>query len=513
MIRAVVKSSFIRAGGQSKGRAKAHVRYIAFRPGPEGQIEQRTFFTDNGDGITAKQIQEEIDQLKGRGVLTHKMIVSPGLEGVDTQEYTREVLSEWSKNKGLDLKWRAVVHDNTAHEHAHVVIFGKDAKGRDVRITRQDLKEIRELGDRYLQREHAIELKLDEELREKARQKTKVKRRGSFGRFVEAMNEGAKRFKEALLQKEEEDKKQTRVFLSRREAEQKELAELEAKSLGEKPDQLAIAYRQVAKWRRQCEKEDWELKEKQRPIKIDYGSGKVMTYTQNTPKDELAQLKRQYDDGRLEDKITKRESKRLAGWVRSWDKWEKDTARLDWIAHKEAKTVNAIQLDLSGDEPDLFTLDTDLAKLKGLKRMHDRGAVHIDAAEYKALDAWIKTKERNEPIRLDMGKGAEPLVYRKDDPKESLELLAKVGKEALDDKEYKKLWGWIYEKEREELDRPIKVKTKTADLVYTRHDEKEQLEHLAKSWNEGNELVRKQVTEKDFQKLQRWLKEKEGRGR
>src|SRR5271170_867961 len=118
MLRSVVKSSYIRAGKMSRARARAHVRYIAFRPGADGKHEQRTFFSASRDRITAKHIQDEIEEQRGYGVLVHKMILSPGLNCVDTTAYTREVLSEWGKSKGLDLTWRAVVHDNTAHEHA-----------------------------------------------------------------------------------------------------------------------------------------------------------------------------------------------------------------------------------------------------------------------------------------------------------------------------------------------------------------------------------------------------------
>lgn len=280
--------------------------------------------------------------------------------------------------------------------------------------------------------------------------------------------------------------------------------------MGEKPDALAIAYKQVAKWRRQREKEEHKQKENRQPIKIDYGD-QIVTYNQNTSRDELELLKANYEAGRFQEKITEREYNRLSRWVQSWEKWQQDTALLDSMAAKQAKKIDSIHLNISGEDPGIFTRDSDLSRLKQIKRLHDREDVFLHASEYKALERWIKTKERIEPIRLDMGPGAAPLVYQKDDPRESLELLAKVGKEALEEKEYKKLWGWIYEKERQELDQPIKIRTKTSEQLITRHDEKDQLQSIVRAWHNGDLWAKKQLTEKDFQKIQKWLSEKERR--
>ncbi len=50
--------------------------------------------------------------------------------------------------KGLDLQWVGVEHNNTNHHHINVVVFGKDKNGKDVRIDKKDYPKIKDYGDR-----------------------------------------------------------------------------------------------------------------------------------------------------------------------------------------------------------------------------------------------------------------------------------------------------------------------------------------------------------------------------
>jgi len=154
MSRTVAKGSYIRGAG-GKARAKAHVNYLQYRRGEDREDNQpRVFFNRDRDNIQGREVKEQIDELGRAPVTVHKLILSPGLEGIDLNEYTREVLEEVSRGKGLDLEWYAVNHKNTDHDHAHVVIFGKDQNGRAVKFDREDFQHFREAGDRYLDREH-----------------------------------------------------------------------------------------------------------------------------------------------------------------------------------------------------------------------------------------------------------------------------------------------------------------------------------------------------------------------
>lgn len=165
MMRSVCKHSYIKAGGKGKGRARAHVSYLEHRPGEDRENKQpRQFFDKQRDSVSGKEIKHEIREDNTRsGVLIHKLMLSPGLQGVDLEKYTREVLAEWEKEKGLDLNWKAVAHKNTDHHHVHVVVAGKDLNGRAVRFDREDYDKIREISDHYLDREHYLERYLDRE--------------------------------------------------------------------------------------------------------------------------------------------------------------------------------------------------------------------------------------------------------------------------------------------------------------------------------------------------------------
>lgn len=165
-MRSVVKHSYIK-GSKGKSRAKAHVNYIAHRSGPDRESGARDFFDKKRDDISAREVRQDIDAIERAQVVAHKIILSPGVPGVDIQAYTREVMQAVGRRKGLDLDWRGVVHTNTANHHAHVVVFGKDLNGIRVRLDLNDCKFMRLAGDRYLERVHDLDryLTKDEQLR------------------------------------------------------------------------------------------------------------------------------------------------------------------------------------------------------------------------------------------------------------------------------------------------------------------------------------------------------------
>lgn len=163
MNKSVAKHSYIK-GGNGKARACAHVNYIQHRSGEDREKGGRPFFNKDRDDVKGKEVKRDIEEQSRGGVTVHKIILSPGIDGVDLKEYTREVMDELGSKKGLDLKWQAVEHTNTDHDHVHVVVMGKDKNGRQVRFDRDDHKNIRETGDRYLEREHKLDRYLDREM-------------------------------------------------------------------------------------------------------------------------------------------------------------------------------------------------------------------------------------------------------------------------------------------------------------------------------------------------------------
>jgi hypothetical protein len=75
-------------------------------------------------------------------------------------------MQQLAAEKGQELKWMAVEHNNTAHHHIHVVILGKDKNGKSVRIDKEDYPKLREWGDRHLERTRPIEFAYAREERE-----------------------------------------------------------------------------------------------------------------------------------------------------------------------------------------------------------------------------------------------------------------------------------------------------------------------------------------------------------
>jgi hypothetical protein len=163
VIRAVVKWSYVK-GASGLGKAKAHINYIQFREGEDRGRGPREFFNEDKEHVLGRAIKERLDELEQRGVQVHKFILSPGIENVEMREYTREMMDNLSRSKGLDLEWYAVEHRNTEHQHAHVVVMGTDFNGRKVEFDREDSKHMRQWGDRYLEREHQLERYLDREI-------------------------------------------------------------------------------------------------------------------------------------------------------------------------------------------------------------------------------------------------------------------------------------------------------------------------------------------------------------
>lgn len=166
----IVKHSYItaraRRGGAATpklaakaamGTALAHVRYLQHRPGPDREEGGRKFLNEYGDEVEGTEVRNELRQLGSRGVIIHKLVLAPDVNPADAVELTNEVLHRLEEEKGLDLRWRSVVHQNTAHHHVHVIVYGKDKNGREVRFNKNDYQRMKEFGDEWLERNHPIE--------------------------------------------------------------------------------------------------------------------------------------------------------------------------------------------------------------------------------------------------------------------------------------------------------------------------------------------------------------------
>ena len=168
----VVKHKFIpgrgpRSGGKvvAIGKALAHMKYIQHRPGPDREKGGRELFNERDD-LDARDMREAVKRLGGNRVIVHKLTLSPEINVANKKEFTREVMKDLSRDKGLDLEWFGTEHNNTDHHHIHVVVLGKDRNGTDVRIDMKDIDKMHGYGDRYLERWHPRELERSRKERE-----------------------------------------------------------------------------------------------------------------------------------------------------------------------------------------------------------------------------------------------------------------------------------------------------------------------------------------------------------
>jgi hypothetical protein len=165
-MRSVAKGNYIKGKG-GKLHAFSHVRYLQFRKGDdrdqaEGRV--RLFLNADREGISGREVQAHIRNQNERGVVIHRIVLSPGMDGVDMTEYTRFVMDELERSKGQDLDYFATEHQNTDHDHMHVVLMGTGKNGGQVRLYREQYRLIREAGDRYLERHHYFTRYLDKEI-------------------------------------------------------------------------------------------------------------------------------------------------------------------------------------------------------------------------------------------------------------------------------------------------------------------------------------------------------------
>jgi hypothetical protein len=200
----VVKTSFTRVWGNA-GRAKvaAHKNYIEWRPDepgahserkqpdegsarPENEEEEqekeflveaeegtrrsqpRPFFSADSDHVSSREIDRSIQAMKD-GELMFRIMLSPGSEAVDPLGYAREVMRALSQQKGQDFKWVAGLHENTDHQHIHVMLWDRDKAGGRITLYRDDMMRLRSYGDRHIERELGLEREFNQQEQEFAR--------------------------------------------------------------------------------------------------------------------------------------------------------------------------------------------------------------------------------------------------------------------------------------------------------------------------------------------------------
>lgn len=135
--RVMVKSRIVRLD-RAKGMnaARAHLRYIqrdgVTRDGTPGQL-----YSAGEDKADGRAFLERADGDRHQ----FRFIVSAedGQSYSDLKSLTRRLMTQMEQDLGTKLDWVAVDHFNTGHPHSHIVVRGKDERGRDLVIGREYL--------------------------------------------------------------------------------------------------------------------------------------------------------------------------------------------------------------------------------------------------------------------------------------------------------------------------------------------------------------------------------------
>jgi type IV secretory pathway VirD2 relaxase len=132
--RVVIKASIVRFGSKGLARATAHMRYLQ-RDGTTRTGERGSLYSAEQDVTEGKAFVD-----RGSGDRHQfRFIVAPedGSEYEDLKPLVRRMMAQAEKDLGTRLDWIAVDHFNTGHPHAHVIVRGKDDKGKDLIIARE----------------------------------------------------------------------------------------------------------------------------------------------------------------------------------------------------------------------------------------------------------------------------------------------------------------------------------------------------------------------------------------
>lgn len=355
----VIRHSYIGrrgSGGRVKaiGKALAHVKYIQHRPGRDREEGGREIFSDTEDRVNGYEVRKEIREIGNQRVAVHKLTLAPEINPDDKKAFTREVMENLGRAKGLDMSWYAVAHDNTDHHHIHVVVMGKDRHGTDVRLDLKDIEKAKEYGDRYLEREHPRELERAREERE--------------------------RQKEARRREWEKARDQ-------REREGLELPWMHKKIIREQLEPYE-------KWR---EKQDEKQREQERAKeereresrdKIE-AVGKEWTKTDSL--EDLRGLNERLWD-HFDERISKEDYKKLGSWIK--DK-ERDVERKLIEKELEKEQKSRERPDSFEYEGERYSKKDPYKKLTGLAQELRNKDEKLPYDDYQKLRGWIEDRDRN----------------------------------------------------------------------------------------------------------------------
>ena len=131
--RVIVKARYTRIVAGDLGAARAHLKYIVrdgvTREGAQGHLYDAT--GDAADGASFLDRSEK-DPHQFRFVVS----ADDGARLGDLKPFVRDLMGQMQRDLDTKLDWVAVDHFNTGHPHTHIVIRGRDDKGKDLVMAR-----------------------------------------------------------------------------------------------------------------------------------------------------------------------------------------------------------------------------------------------------------------------------------------------------------------------------------------------------------------------------------------
>ena len=135
--RVIIKSRIAKLAGKGMAKgmesARAHLRYIQ-RDGVTREGEPGELYGAEQDRADGKAFLErsEGDRHQFRFIVS----AEDGAEYDDLKPLTRRLMNRMEEDLGTKLDWVAVDHYNTGHPHTHILVRGRDERGKDLIIAR-----------------------------------------------------------------------------------------------------------------------------------------------------------------------------------------------------------------------------------------------------------------------------------------------------------------------------------------------------------------------------------------
>jgi type IV secretory pathway VirD2 relaxase len=158
--RVVIKARIVRIKAGDTSAVRAHLRYVqrdgVTREGTPGELYDAR--SDRADG-------KAFTERGGGDRHQFRFIVAAedAAELADLKPFVRDLMRQMETDLGTKLDWVAADHFNTGHPHSHIVVRGKDDRGRDLVIARDYISYgMRSRAGELLTRELGPESELDQ---------------------------------------------------------------------------------------------------------------------------------------------------------------------------------------------------------------------------------------------------------------------------------------------------------------------------------------------------------------